>query len=194
MAKPGRGFPLSVLLTLVLCAAAAALTLDALRGPRAPRTAFTVLGADPVQMDNLLGRPLIVNFWATTCSICRREMPKLADLYRDLHPRGLELIGVAMPYDPPNLVAAFVQRSSLPYPVSLDIDARIVTAFGGVTATPTTFLISPEGRILRRLEGRIDFPALRRHVLTLLPRAQPGSRGQAAPAGATAQLAMLERP
>lgn len=181
MAKPRRRLPLPLLLTLTVCAAVATLTLNGLHGQRAPRIAFTLLGTEPVPLEQLAGAPLIVNFWATTCTICRAEMPELADLYRDLRPRGLEMIGVAMPYDPPNLVAEFVQQHSVPYPIALDIDGSVVDAFGGVVATPTTFLISPDGVILRRIEGRLDFRLLRRDVRRLLrqrPPAQPAARSR----------------
>lgn len=196
MEKPDRGFPLAALLTLLLCAATTALMLDALRGQRAPHVSFTLLGDRPVQMSSLLGRPLLVNFWATTCSICRREMPKLIELYRELHPLGLELIGVAMPYDPPNLVAEHAERSSIPYPVSLDIDGAIVGAFGGVSVTPTTFLIGPAGVILGRYEGVLDFGELRHRILMLIRPTRPWGPGvpDGAPARLTVQVAGSERP
>lgn len=172
MEAPRRGLRLAALVTLLFGAATVALLLDAVEGLRAPEARFVLLGSEPVSMDSLLGDPLLVNFWATTCSICREEMPKLARLYRELHPRGLEIIGVAMPYDPPNLVADYVGRTSIPYPVSLDVDAEIVDAFGDVTVTPTTFLISPDGFVLRRYAGRLDFSALRGQILAMLPRAR----------------------
>lgn len=186
MEQPDRRFPLPALLTLILCAVTVISMLDALWGQRAPDVSFTLLGKDPVPMSSLRGRPLLVNFWATTCSICRREMPKLAELYRDLHPLGLELIGVAMPYDPPNLVAEHAKRAPIPYPVSLDIDGAIVRAFGGVAVTPTTFLMSPGGAILGRYEGTLDFVELRRRILTFLRPARP--RGPGNPDGNPARL------
>ncbi|HEY7841223.1 MAG TPA: TlpA disulfide reductase family protein [Gammaproteobacteria bacterium] len=186
MEQPDRRLPVPALLTLILCGATAVLMLGALRGERAPDVSFTLLGEDPVAMSSLRGRPLLVNFWATTCSVCRREMPKLAELYRELHPVGLELIGVAMPYDPPNLVAEHAKRAPIPYPVSLDIDGAIVAAFGGVAVTPTTFLMSPEGVILARYEGVLDFVELRRRILMLLRPARPS--GPVDPDGAPARL------
>jgi thiol-disulfide isomerase/thioredoxin len=196
MEKPDRGFPLAALLTLLLCAAAAAFMLSALRGQRAPDVRFTLLGDHPLQMSRLLGRPLLVNFWATTCSICRREMPKLAELYRELRPVGLELIGVAMPYDPPNLVVEHARNSSIPYPVSLDIDGVIVREFGGVSVTPTTFLISPGGVILGRYEGALDFRELRYRILRLIRPTRPWVPGvpDSAPVRLTVQLTEWRRP
>ena len=188
-------FPLAAPLVLALCTATMAFMLSVLRGDRAPAVVFTIIAGNHVRLESLRGRPLLVNFWATTCSICRREIPKLAALYRELQPRGLELIGVAMPYDPPNLVAEYARRSSIPYPVSLDVDAGIVSAFGGITVTPTTFLIGPDGRVLRRQEGMLDFGALRLQILELVPRARPQGHEhrETAPANATAQIAMRER-
>jgi thiol-disulfide isomerase/thioredoxin len=197
MNEPDRyGLRLAAPLVLALCAAVALLMLTALREEpelTAPSVRFSVLGTDGLRMEELRGRPVLVNFWATTCPVCRHEMPHLADLYRELHPRGLELIGVAMPYDPPNLVAAYARQASIPYPVALDIDAGVTAAFGGVGVTPTTFLIGPDGGILQRREGRLDFNALRRQILELIPAAAPNrpGNGEAAPAGATAQVAGL---
>jgi thiol-disulfide isomerase/thioredoxin len=192
MEQPDRRLPVPALLTLILCGAAAVLMLGALRGQRAPDVSFTLLGEDPVAMSSLQGRPLLVNFWATTCSVCRREMPKLAELYRELHPVGLELIGVAMPYDPPNLVAEHAKRAPIPYPVSLDIDGAIVAAFGGVAVTPTTFLMNREGVILARYEGVLDFVELRWRILMLLRPPRPS--GPVDPDGAPARLTVQVSP
>ena len=183
MEAPRRGLRLAAPLVLLFGAGIVVLLLDAIEGPRAPDTRFALLGSEPVGMNSLLGDPLLVNFWATTCSICREEMPKLAKLYRELHPRGLEIIGVAMPYDPPNLVADYVERVSIPYPVSLDVDAEIVDAFGDVTVTPTTFLISPDGFVVRRYVGRLDFATLRVQIHALLPPAHIETPGGQPAAG-----------
>jgi thiol-disulfide isomerase/thioredoxin len=190
MNQPRCGFRLAAPLALLFSLVTAALMLDALHGPRAPQVQFAIIGSDPVRMESLTGAPLVVNFWATTCSICRSEMPKLAALYEELRPGGLELIGVAMPYDPPNLVAEYARRSSIPYPVSLDIDAEIVDAFGGVKVTPTTFLIGPDSRVLGRYEGRLDFAALRRAIRALITQPRREVPGGTTAASAGARIAM----
>lgn len=168
----------AAVLVFTLCVTAGWLMLDQLRRPqpvRAPSVSFTLLGAPPLELRAMRGRPVLVNFWATTCDVCRREQPQLAALYRALHGRGLELIGVAMPYDPPHLVAAYARRARIPYPVALDIDAVVLNSFGGVRVTPTTFLIGPDGTLLQRREGVIDFVQLRRSIEALLPGATPES-------------------
>ena len=110
----------------------------------------------------------MIRFWATTCSVCRKELPQLTALYDDLHLQGLALIAVAMPYDPPNRVLETAHREEIPYPVALDVMGRTTAAFGDVSLTPTTFLVAPDGRIAARYIGAVDFRKLRQRIETLL--------------------------
>jgi peroxiredoxin len=115
------------------------------------------------------GRPLLVTFWATTCPACLREMPHLIDLHRELAPRGLEIIGIAMYYDPPSNVLALRDTRHLPYPIALDLHADAARAFGEVRLTPTSFLIAPDGRIVYRKTGALDLARLREEITGMLP-------------------------
>ena len=107
---------------------------------------------------------MLVTFWATTCSSCVREIPHLIRLYDELAPQGLEIIGIAMDYDPPNRVLAMRKARNMPYPVALDIHADAARAFGNVRLTPTSFLIAPDGRIAYRKIGRMDMARLREDI------------------------------
>ena len=91
-------------------------------------------------------------------------MPHLIELYRELHPQGLEIIGVAMSYDPPEQVRAMVAKRQVPYPIVLDTQARIAREFDNVRLTPTSVLISPEGRIVQYRLGLLDLPQLRETI------------------------------
>ena len=95
-------------------------------------------------------------------------MPHLIELYRDLNPKGLEIIGVAMSYDPPEQVRALAQQRQIPYPIVLDSQAQIARAFDNVRVTPTTVLISPEGRIVQYRLGLLDMPKLRETIESML--------------------------
>jgi peroxiredoxin len=97
-----------------------------------------------------------------------QDMPALAALYRDYAGRGFELVAVAMPYDPPNLVLEVSRRDRLPFPIALDVDGAITRAFGDVAVTPTTVLIDAQGRIVARDTGAHDFDALRRQLDEML--------------------------
>lgn len=139
---------------------------------QAPAIAFPLIDGGRVELGELRGRPVIVHFWATTCRECRREIPDLRALYLDLNPQGLEFIAVAMPYDPPNRVLEVAEQAPLPYPVALDIDGNAVRVFGDVSLTPTTFLISPEGEIVFRKTGPLDFDKLRGDIRKLFTNQQ----------------------
>lgn len=136
---------------------------------RAPGITFPLLDGRQLSLSSLSGRPVLVTFWATTCVECRKEMPELMALYRELSVRGFEMIAVAMPYDPPNRVLELSEQLQIPYPVALDIEGKAVQAFGDIPGTPSAFLISPEGRIVMRHTGALDLTALREQILTLLP-------------------------
>ncbi len=145
-----------------------------LRPRAAPDSTFRLVDGRELRMADLRGRPVLVTFWATTCGTCVAETPKLASLYRELAPRGFEMIAVAMPYDPPYLVVDFTRRRELPYPVALDVDGSVVQAFGDVQYTPTTFVIAPDGAIADRLEGAGAIDHLRERLQAWL--GDPASR------------------
>ena len=130
--------------------------------------AFKTLDGETIDIQSLRSRPLLVNFWATSCVACVDEMPGLAAIYHDLNPQGLEIIAVAASYDPPNHVLEFVEQFDIPFPVSLDIDDAIVDAFGGLKLVPTSYLINADGKIVFSKLGELDLPKLRQDIEQLL--------------------------
>ncbi len=139
----------------------------------APDITLSTIHGEKIALSALRGRPVLVNFWATTCPGCIREMPQLAELYRELGPKGLEVIGIAMPYDPPNLVISMRDARHIPYPIALDINGDAVHAFGDVRLTPSSFLIAPDGRIVQQKTGAIDSTELRAVIVNLLAQSLP---------------------
>lgn len=135
---------------------------------QAPKVAFKTLKGEELALDDFLGKPVLVTFWATSCVGCMREMPHLIELYHELHDKGLEIVGVAMDYDPPNHVLETVQRRKVPYTISLDIDGNIAKAFDGVRLTPSSYLINPKGRIVFKKIGEMDLAHLREDIINML--------------------------
>ncbi len=129
---------------------------------------YTLLDGVRRHSSALHGQVVLVNFWATTCAICVREMPRLVAAHRQFSPRGLQTLAVAMRNDPPALVADYAQSRGLPFGVAIDNTGAIATAFGGVRGTPTTLLLDRSGRIVWRQEGEPDFDALHGRLETLL--------------------------
>lgn len=135
---------------------------------QAPDIAVTTLDGRQIQLADLRGRPMLITFWATSCPGCIKEMPHLIELYQELAPKGLEIIGVAMSYDPPNHVLQMAKERQIPYPITLDTTAAASKAFGEVKLTPTSFLIAPDGRIVHQKIGEMDMPMVRQTILNML--------------------------
>ena len=123
----------------------------------APEARFATLGGESFTTSDLRGKVTVVNFWATWCPDCVREMPSMAERHLKYSPRGYEMIAVAMSYDHPNEVARFAQTRALPFKVALDGDGAISRSFGDIRATPTTFLIDKRGRILKQYLGEPEW-------------------------------------
>ena len=133
-----------------------------------PDISLMTIKGEEIQLASLQGKPVLVTFWATTCPGCIKELPHLIELYEELAPEGLEIIGIAMHYDPPNLVLAMSKARNIPYPIALDIHADAARAFGNVRLTPTSFLIAPDGRIVYQKTGTMNMASLREDILGIL--------------------------
>ena len=143
---------------------ASATLLLATRERSAPAVTFVTLKGPPVAMQDLRGKVVLVNFWATTCTICAAELPEVIATYDTYAPRGFEIVAVAMSYDPAWLVAEYATKKRLPFKVALDMQGDVERAFGGVEGTPTSFLIGKRGEVLEKFVGRPDFDQLRRRI------------------------------
>ena len=133
--------------------------------------AFTLRTVDggEVSLASLRGRVVAVNFWATWCPPCLRELPELAAVRRTDGGRCLEVLGVAEESAREDVASAARQ---LPYPVLIDPRAE-VAADWGVAAYPRTFLLDREGRLARVFEGELDRAQLEAAAAPLL---EPGCR------------------
>ena len=140
--------------------------------PRAvPQVTFNTIDGEAISSERLHGRLTLVNFWSTTCSVCLQEMPHVVQIYRDFHDRGFDVLAVAMPYDRPDWVLDYRQRKNLPFKVAIDFDGKVNRAFGGIEATPTSFLINAQGQIVQRIVGAPNFGELRKNIVALLKAA-----------------------
>lgn len=134
----------------------------------APESRFVLLDGSTLTTSELRGKVTLVNFWATTCVSCVKEMPALVDTYNRFHERGFETIAVAMSYDPPDWVANFAATRQLPFKVALDNTGEIARDWGDVRLTPTTYLVDKRGRIVKRYLGEPNFAALHQLLDKLL--------------------------
>ena len=158
---------------LILLAGAAAAALGAAAwnwraGTPAPVVDYVLLDGKSHTSRHWTGQVMLVNFWATSCATCVKEMPALMATHRKYQGKGFDTLAVAMQYDPPDYVAQFARTRQLPFGVAIDNTGAIASAFGSVRMTPTTFLIDKKGRIVKRILGEPDFPALHALIEELL--------------------------
>lgn len=170
-AKPAWPPPARISIGALLFALAAAALFIFSQKTAAPEATFRTLTGESIRTSELRGKVLLVNFWATSCAVCIKEMPQIAETHRKFAPRGFETIAVAMSYDPANYVIAYAGKAALPFRVALDPQGEVAAGFGGVHLTPTTFLIDKRGRIVRQYVGKPDFAGLHALVDELLKEA-----------------------
>ncbi|MFN3829196.1 MAG: TlpA family protein disulfide reductase [Tepidimonas ignava] len=135
---------------------------------RAPTSTFHLLDGRTLTSAELQGKVLLVNFWATTCATCVKEMPLLVQTHQRFAARGFETVAVAMSYDPPEWVANFTRTRQLPFLVALDKDGTLARDWGDVKLTPTTYIVDRQGRIVKRYVGEPEPAALHQLLERLL--------------------------
>jgi peroxiredoxin len=148
-----------IIVGLAALALGVAASFAFLRGGNAaaPEVRFATLSGNSFATSDLRGKVVLVNFWATSCVVCVKEMPRMVETYKKYAPRGYEMVAVAMSYDHPNQVAAFATSRGLPFQVALDADGAIAKSFGDIRVTPTTFVLDKRGRVLKRYLGEPDW-------------------------------------
>lgn len=141
-------------------------------GNSAPNVQMTLLSGKTINLRALRGHPVLINFWATSCPGCVKEIPQLAQLYDQLSPQGFEIIGVAMSYDIPAQVRNMQHDRKIPYPIVIDHTDAISKAFGTIRLTPTSFLINPQGRVVYQKIGNVNIRELGARVQQMLKKQQ----------------------
>jgi peroxiredoxin len=140
-------------------------------GSAAPQSTFVLLDGSSKTTADMKGRVTLVNFWATSCTTCVAEMPKLVGTHVKYHPKGFDTVAVAMSYDPPSYVVNYAESRKLPFKVAIDNTGAVAKAWGDVQLTPTTFLVNKRGEIVKRYVGEPDFAELHKLIEKLLAEA-----------------------
>ena len=157
-----------MVLVLALLITAAVFWTSKSQSLQAPDASLLTITGQTLQLSSFKGKPVIVTFWATDCAVCVKEIPDLIDLYQAYRDKGLEIIAIAMYYDPPNHVVEMSKAKQIPYYVALDLRAEHARAFGEVRLTPTTFVIDADGVIVQQITGAFEPAELSRLIETLL--------------------------
>lgn len=139
-------------------------------GDLAPNFQLSTLDGQPTSLQQLKGKAVILNFWASWCEPCRTEMPALTEIYRLYEKEGLMVIGVNIAENDVS-VMQFVKQYRLQFPIWMDRNREVVELYK-IGPLPSTYFIDPDGKIAYIHEGPLQLNELRNIVLQLLPRSE----------------------
>lgn len=137
----------------VACDHTAPATKVPIGGGQAPAFTLQDIGGKQVSLSDFKGKVVILDFWATWCPPCRKEIPHFVELQDRYGAKGLVVIGVALDDErTAGEVRAFSRRMGINYPI-LYGNREVMEAYGPIEAIPTTFVIDRDGRIRARFVG-----------------------------------------
>jgi cytochrome c biogenesis protein CcmG/thiol:disulfide interchange protein DsbE len=134
-------------------------------GDAAPSFRAMALTGATVSLDDLRGRVVVINFWATWCPPCRVELPEL-DAYQAEMGGRVVILGIDS-REPADTVAPFVRHHGLRFPIVLDEDGAVAAAYG-VVGLPTSVIVDRSGIVRERVTGPMTRDTLARRVERLL--------------------------
>ena len=122
---------------------------------------------ESIQLSDLRGKGVMLNFWATFCRPCEKEMPYMQELYPKYKDRGIEIVAVSL--DQAELVIdQFIDKYDLTFPIPHD-NKGLVRDLYKIRPIPTTYFINPEGEIVEKIEGALSLDSLEAYFNEILP-------------------------
>jgi len=118
----------------------------------APDFELKTLDGRSVKLTDFRGKAVVLNFWATYCGPCRVEMPWLINFYQRYKAQGLEIVGVSMDDGGQEQIESFIKEMNVNYTIVMG-NHSVGDAYGGARFLPQTFLIDPDGRIVKSVVG-----------------------------------------
>ena len=141
-------------------------------GQPAPDVTFKDLDDKNATLSQYKGKVVLVNFWATWCEPCYIEIPWLIEMQQKYEAKGFTVLGISMDEDGKGAVAPFLakerfnvngQKLPMNYPIVIGND-EVADKFGGLLGYPTSFLISRDGKIVKKVQGLISFEELTKAI------------------------------
>ena len=121
-------------------------------GQPAPSWKLLDLDGKEVSSEQFAGKVVVVDFWATWCTPCIKEIPGYIELQKKYGPEGVAIIGISVDRKAPSAVKQFVEQQGMNYTVVV-ADEEVVNAFGGIEGIPTTFIIDRTGKFVHKKVG-----------------------------------------
>jgi thiol-disulfide isomerase/thioredoxin len=133
----------------------------------APAWKLQDLNGQTVSGDQLRGKVVVLDFWATWCPPCRMEIPGYIEMAKKYEKDGLVIVGVSLDEGGPEVVKPFATKMGMSYTVVMGNEV-VQSVFGGMDAIPTTFIIDRSGQIRDRKVGAEESAEYEKKVLSVL--------------------------
>lgn len=121
-------------------------------GDKVPRFALQALDGTEIGSKELAGNVTVVDFWATWCQPCIKEIPEYNALYQKFREEKFRMVGITLDSGDAESIKPFVTQLNIEYPIYLG-DELVKSEFGGIQVYPTTFILDQEGKIQRKYLG-----------------------------------------
>lgn len=128
---------------------------------------LTTLSGEPISLESYSGKVLIIDFWATWCPPCVKEIPHFVELYEQYNDKGVEILGVSVDRGGPSVVQKFAEKNAVKYPIAM-ANMEIVDAYEAYGGIPTTFIIDRNGNITEKIVGYRDKQYFEERIKKLL--------------------------
>jgi thiol-disulfide isomerase/thioredoxin len=103
--------------------------------------------------DSLRGKVVLVNFWATWCPYCLKEMPVIQDFWQAHRAEGFEVLAVSVD-DTPEKIAAYMKDKGYKF-TAVPMDQTVLNAFGEISTVPTSYIVDRNGVIRHKIAGQV---------------------------------------
>ena len=121
----------------------------------APPFSVRDLDGRTVRLQDLRGKPVVLDFWATWCAPCRASMPDLDALQEKYAEQGLVVLGLSLDEDGTAPVKRFVEKLGIRFRIAL-ANEKMLAQYGPIRSAPTTLFINRRGIVVRRVVGYVD--------------------------------------
>lgn len=136
-------------------------------GQPAPDFILVDLEGNKHRLSDYKGKGVFLNFWGTYCKPCEREMPYIDNQYKQFKDKGVQVLAVDVS-EPKLVVNKFVQRHGLSFPVMIDKDGQVQSAYG-INPLPITFLIDKDGKVVKSHTGELTEETVREFMEQIKP-------------------------
>lgn len=171
-----RRLVMRTIILLVLCAAVvytlyANFTKDNHQsvavGSKAPDFVLTDLEGHKHRLSDYRGQGVFLNFWGTWCPHCKQEMPYINNQYHQFRDKGVQVLAVDI-QESPLAVNEFASRYHLDFPIMIDTNKEVMTAYG-IDPLPATFLIDKNGKVIKYYTGQLSENLVREFMEKIKP-------------------------